>query len=413
MLEYVPWKKKAKQPATAAAVPTHNETVGKPTTTATTAADITTTATPQSPKPVLSHRDEEFLEKTLEDTDDQPVVILEGSGRTTPSISPSITPLATPASETTLGATSSDDAELKGKSKKREKEEKAAEWKEGIRNRWEGLRRSASSAVDTKKKGKGKAEEGDVKGKGKGKEKEKLEVKEEKSEEDELRRALDGLNLAAKGGRAFSISPETAQLLDRFTQILKDLVNGVPTAYNDLVELLESSSKTLEETFSSLPSFLQKIIKTLPEKMRDNMRPGLLRAVAATTPAAAAEIEKLSSIPTLKEMVTKPGLLMGILKSMINLLKTKFPMALGGANLAISMGLFRKFLIYSPLRFGGARADGSFIVVLIALWYCYKRGREVRLEKERLEAEALAAGEGAATGAAPTVVVQGESGAEK
>jgi len=42
-------------------------------------------------------------------------------------------------------------------------------------------------------------------------------------------------------------------------------------------------------------------------------------------------------------MVTKPGLLMGMLKSVINLLKTRFPMALGGANLAISMGLFGEY----------------------------------------------------------------------
>lgn len=228
MLEYLPWKKKAKEPTAVSAVLTHNEAVEKPTTTTATAttATTTTTAAPESPRPVLSHHDEEFLKKTLEDTDDQPVVILQGSGSTTPSISPSVAPLATPPSETPPSETpavanESDGAEVKGKNKKKEKEEKAAEWKEGIRNRWEGLRRSASSAVD-KRKGKGKVEEGDVKGNGKGKEREKerLEVKEgmllfldrgdmragadlwiieEKSEEDELRKALDGLNLAAQG----------------------------------------------------------------------------------------------------------------------------------------------------------------------------------------------------------------------
>ncbi|KAG0633741.1 hypothetical protein HOY80DRAFT_1103220 [Tuber brumale] len=373
MLEYLPWRKKVKEPPAVSAVLTHNEAVGKSATTTTAA---TRTATPESPKPVLSHHDEEFLKKSLEDTDDQPVVILEGSGSTTPSIAP----LATSAPETPATANTSDDAEVKIKSKKKKKEEKAAEWKEEIRNRWEGLRRSASSAVDKRKE------------KGKGKEREKveegLEVKEEeKSEEDELRGALDGLNLAAEGGRAFSISPATAQLLDRFTQILKDLVNGVPTAYNDLVELLESSSKTLEETFSSLPNFLQNMIKTFPKKMQANVTPELLRTAAAAAPATAAKVEGLSSIPNLKEMVTKPGLLMGMLKSVINLLKTRFPVALGGANLAISMGLF---------------------VVLFVLWYCHKRGREERLEKERLAAEALAAGEGAATGAAATVVVERE-----
>ncbi|PWW76817.1 hypothetical protein C7212DRAFT_279870 [Tuber magnatum] len=376
MLEYLPWRKMAKVPTAASTVLTHNEAVGKPTTTA------ATTATPESPKPVLSHHDEEFLKKTLEDADDQPVVILEGSGTTTPGISPSI---AAPALESPAAVTASDDAEVKGKNRKKEKKEKAAEWKEGIRNRWEGLRRSASSAVD-KRRGKGKAEEGDAKGKGKERERE----REKKNEEDELRRALDGLNLAAQGGRAFSISPATAQLLDRFTQILKDLVNGVPTAYNDLVELLESSSKTLEETFNSLPNFLQKMIKTFPKKMQTNLTPEFLRTVTAAAPIAA-EAEKLSSIPSLQEIVTKPGLLMGMLKGVINLLKTRFPMALGGANLAISIGLF---------------------VVLFVLWYCHKRGREERLEKERLAAEALTEGEGAATGTVPTMAVQGRGSSD-
>ncbi|KAG0126677.1 hypothetical protein HOY82DRAFT_524163 [Tuber indicum] len=380
MLEYLPWKKKVKEPtAAASAVLTHNEVVGKSVTTSTPA---TTTATPESPKPVLSHHDEEFLKKTLEDTDDRPLVILEGSGSATPSIAP----LATPAPENPATAGTSDDSEVKIKSKKKkEKEEKAAEWKEEIRNRWEGLRRSASGAVD-KRKGKGKWKERE-------KVEEGLEVKEEKkSEEDELRGALDGLNLAAEGGRAFSISPATAQLLDRFTQILKDLVNGVPTAYNDLVELLESSSKTLEETFNSLPNFLQNMIKTFPKKVQANVTPELLRTAAAAAPATAAKVEGLSSIPSLKEMVTKPGLLMGMLKSIINLLKTRFPMALGGANLAISMGLF---------------------VVLFVLWYCHKRGREERLERERLAAEALAAGKEETTGAAPTVVVEREGEGRK
>lgn len=50
------------------------------------------------------------------------------------------------------------------------------------------------------------------------------------------------------------------------------------------------------------------------------------------------------TLPTLKELVSKPGLL-GILKSVVNVLKTRFPVALGGANLALSMALFG---IFSP-----------------------------------------------------------------
>jgi len=66
------------------------------------------------------------------------------------------------------------------------------------------------------------------------------------------------------------------------------------------------------------------------------------------------EVEKLSSIPSLQEIVTKPGLLMGMLKGVINLLKTRFPMALGGANLAISLGLCGGYPdFFLPLVLGG------------------------------------------------------------
>lgn len=55
----------------------------------------------------------------------------------------------------------------------------------------------------------------------------------------------------------------------------------------------------------------------------------------------AAEAEALGGVlPTLKELVTKPGLVMGLLKSVVNLLKTRFPAILGGANLALSMAVF-------------------------------------------------------------------------
>lgn len=127
------------------------------------------------------------------------------------------------------------------------------------------------------------------------------------------------------------MSAETRALLARFTQILKDLSTGVPTAYDDLTKLLESSSTQLESTFKNLPGFLQKLIKTLPSKLE----PGVLQAAAAASPALVTE----GGIVGLKELVTKPGLLMGLLKSVVNLLKTRFP-ALLGANAALSMGLF-------------------------------------------------------------------------
>lgn len=75
--------------------------------------------------------------------------------------------------------------------------------------------------------------------------------------------------------------------------------------------------------------------------MQANLTPELLRTAAAVSPTAAAELEVLGgALPTLKELVTKPGLVMGLLKSVVNLLKTRFPAMLGGGSLALSMGIF-------------------------------------------------------------------------
>jgi hypothetical protein len=134
-----------------------------------------------------------------------------------------------------------------------------------------------------------------------------------------------------KKGRAFSLSAETKILLQRFTQILKDISVGVPTAYQDLIELLDSSSSQLESTFTGLPSFLQKLIKTLPAKLK----PELVKAATAASPAL-----KTGGGLGLQELITNPGILMGLLKSVVNVLKTRFPAAALGANAALSMGLF-------------------------------------------------------------------------
>ncbi|KAI5837440.1 hypothetical protein DFP73DRAFT_568096 [Morchella snyderi] len=341
MLEYFAWKKiKAHKEAAAAS------------------AAASTNKTPETvsagPQEVLSNSDEAFLRQQLESTDDEPVVILSGggdSGATTPGVSP--LPPATPAPTPAEGRPATT----------------TGEWSTaGLKNRFGELRRTVSSAAERRKKGKTLV---DVKGKGKEPETFKVENPITEGglvrEEDELTAALESLNLAAENGRVFSMSTETKILLDKFILILKDISNGVPTAYQDLINLFDNSSKTFEDTFSTLPAFLQKIIKTLPKKMQAKMVPELLRTAAAASPAAAAEAEALGGMFTLKELITKPGLLMGMLKSVMNFLKLRFPAALGGTSLAMSMALF---------------------VVLFVLWYCYKRGREVRLEAEASAAAA-------------------------
>lgn len=111
----------------------------------------------------------------------------------------------------------------------------------------------------------------------------------------------------------------------------------------------------MEKTYSSLPNFIKQIIQTIPDKMT----PAVLRTLAATSPATASVAGKLG----LKEMVTTPGLLVELLKSIAQVLKTRFPSLLGG-GVAVGLAVFILFFV---------------------LWYCYKRGKETREEREEGE----------------------------
>ncbi|KAI6716648.1 hypothetical protein JHW43_000760 [Diplocarpon mali] len=205
------------------------------------------------------------------------------------------------------------------------------------------------------------------------------------SEENDINKVLEDLNLSAVNNRAFSISDESQQILQKFTVILKDLINGVPTAYDDLTHLLDDSQGTLAKSYDHLPSFLQKLIKTLPDKLTKNLAPELLavatEAQAFNTTAAAsgagaegvggtaglgAAAMKFLKPTSLKDLVTKPGAVVSMLKAIMNALKLRWP-AFMGTNVLLSLGLF---------------------VLLFVFWYCHKRGREVRLEKEaRVDSE--------------------------
>ncbi|KAJ5227877.1 hypothetical protein N7489_008585 [Penicillium chrysogenum] len=187
---------------------------------------------------------------------------------------------------------------------------------------------------------------------------------------------LERLNLAADNNRVFSISEETQELLRKFKLIFKDLINGVPTAYHDLEMLLTNGNRQLQETYTKLPGPMQKLIEKLPERWTETLAPEML-AVAAERAGksgvnmenvgkAAAAAEKMGvNIPSLKELVSKPAALVGMLRSIMTFLKARFP-AVMGMNVLWSLALF---------------------ILLFVLWYCHKRGREVRLENERLVTE--------------------------
>ncbi|KAJ5645019.1 hypothetical protein N7507_011030 [Penicillium longicatenatum] len=187
---------------------------------------------------------------------------------------------------------------------------------------------------------------------------------------------LERLNLAADNNRVFSVSDETQELLRKFKLIFKDLINGVPTAYRDLEMLLTNGNRQLQDTYTKLPGFLQKLIEKLPEKWTETLAPEML-AVASERAThsgvnmenvgkAAAAAEKMGvNIPSLKELVSKPAAIVGMLRSIMAFLRARFPAVLG-MNVLWSLALF---------------------ILLFVLWYCHKRGREVRLENERLVTE--------------------------
>ncbi|KFA61245.1 hypothetical protein S40285_06935 [Stachybotrys chlorohalonatus IBT 40285] len=179
---------------------------------------------------------------------------------------------------------------------------------------------------------------------------------------------LDRLNLSAKNNKVISASTETSEALQKFTLIFKDLVNGVPTAYDDLVGLIKDRDGAMAKGFDKLPSSLQKLVMQLPEKVTSSLGPEILGAAAKSQGLEANTeggmknaIEKMILPQNIIELVTKPGALVGMLRAIVTTLKTRWP-AFIGMNVIWSVSLF---------------------LLMLMLWYCYKRGREERLERER------------------------------
>lgn len=179
-------------------------------------------------------------------------------------------------------------------------------------------------------------------------------------EEDDIARVLNDLNMSAVNNRAFSLSKESQELVQKFTLVLKDIVNGAPHAYDDLVNLLEDSQGTLAKSYDSMPSFMQKLVTTLPEKLTSQLAPELLAvateaqglnkggsAAYASSSAGgglAGAAKSFLKPSSLKDLVTKPGAVAGMLKAIMNTLKLRWP-AFMGTNVLLSLGLFGK----SPL----------------------------------------------------------------
>ena len=157
---------------------------------------------------------------------------------------------------------------------------------------------------------------------------------------------LDQLNLAAVDNRVFSFSAESQKLLEEFKLVLKDIVNGVPTAYDDLVKLLTDSESQLQKIFADLPPWLQTLVKSLPAKMTSFMGPEALAATAAEKPdvgmqsSASDTKAKKGRLPSLKKMISQRGSIAATLQTILQFLKFRFPSFMLGTNVLLSLSIF-------------------------------------------------------------------------
>jgi hypothetical protein len=96
-------------------------------------------------------------------------------------------------------------------------------------------------------------------------------------------------------------------------QILKDIQSGAPHAYTDLNNFLHNSNSQLQSKFDSIPGFLKSLISTLPFP--------LARKLDKKSP-------KEVGVDILKDLA-KPGVITGLLRNIMNVLRTRFPAFVG------------------------------------------------------------------------------------
>lgn len=175
--------------------------------------------------------------------------------------------------------------------------------------------------------------------------------KEAEREKKDLTRVLDLLNLSAKNNTAVTESKDSSDILQRFTQIFKDLVNGVPTAYDDLTKLFEDRDGSINKLFEKLPTSLQKLVTQLPDKLTTTLAPEILAAAAESQGIKVAEggmkgaAKRMLFGQNLANLVKKPGAIVGMLRAIVEVLKSRWP-AFIGMNVIWSVALSCEFLSF-------------------------------------------------------------------
>jgi hypothetical protein len=188
------------------------------------------------------------------------------------------------------------------------------------------------------------------------------------------------------GGRAkavaLSTSNELQSLLQQFVVVLRDIMRGAPAATNDLIALLDGRNDVLTRGFDKLPKSMQKLVKQLPEKVTSKLSPELMAAAVAAAEsqglkrdgdkkAKAKDAKGLAQYLTprgLSDLVLTPTVVKSMLKAIVNALKLRWPAFMGTSVLW----------------------SAAILLLLFVLWYCRKRGKEIRLQEEE-EARTAAA----------------------
>lgn len=194
-------------------------------------------------------------------------------------------------------------------------------------------------------------------------------------QEKEVSVLLDNLSLSNINNRVFSFSEESQKYYDRFTQVLKDTLNGAPSAYEDMDKLMKDAGPTLEKNFNSMPPFVQTLVKSLPAKLGATLGPELMTAAsqkpgndlktrmeasnqsgAGVQAAEASEPKegekegekRKRKIPGLKSLTSSNGVVASILRNIVNFLQVRFPFLVSTTNVVMSLAVFSESTILSP-----------------------------------------------------------------
>lgn len=197
------------------------------------------------------------------------------------------------------------------------------------------------------------------------------EIATKEKQEKEVSVLLDNLSLSNINNRVFSFSNESQKYYDRFTQVLKDTLNGAPTAYEDMDKLMKEAGPTLEKHFNNMPPFVQTLVKSLPAKLGTTLGPELMAAASekpgndmkarmaasnegTSTPPAAEAGEsskdgqkKKRRIPGLKSLTSSNGVVASILRNIVNFLQVRFPFLVSTTNVVMSLAVFSKSSSFS------------------------------------------------------------------